>query len=359
MTGPETLDTAAQVEAILFVAEEPLTVEELAEVLEVPKQSVEEELDRLGERLDGHGIELRRVGRGWRIYTRPAAAPHLERFSRASATRLSAAALEVLAVVAYRQPVTRAQMTHIRGVDSESAVRTLERHGLIEEAGRLPLPGNPAVYRTTPTFLEKLGMRALDELPPLGGPCSPGRCGRSARGDLPLRGVNVDDGPDPPRLQEAPDPPRLQKVIAASGMTRAATPRSGYGAAGSRWMAATARLGDRADPETAAVTVDGVPLPVRPGLVTYLLNKPAGVVSTSADPQGRPTVVGLGPHRAQGVPGGEARRRLGGSAPAHERRRAGQPGHPSALRDHQDLQPDGGGPSRRGDAPAAWSKASN
>ncbi len=167
MTGPETLDTAAQVEAILFVAEEPLTVEELAEVLEVPKQSVEEELDRLGERLDGHGIELRRVGRGWRIYTRPAAAPHLERFSRASATRLSAAALEVLAVVAYRQPVTRAQMTHIRGVDSESAVRTLERHGLIEEAGRLPLPGNPAVYRTTPTFLEKLGMRALDELPPL------------------------------------------------------------------------------------------------------------------------------------------------------------------------------------------------
>ena len=84
---------------------------------------------------------------------------------RAVATRLSPAALEVMAVVAYRQPVTRAQIAHVRGVDSESAVRTLERHGLVEEAGRLPLPGNPAVYRTTPTFLEKLGLRSLDELP--------------------------------------------------------------------------------------------------------------------------------------------------------------------------------------------------
>ena len=167
LTGEETLDTAAQVEAILFVAEEPLTVEELAEVLEVPRQTIEVELERVAQRLGGHGIELRRVGRGWRIYTRPGAAPHLERFSRASATRLSPAALEVLAVVAYRQPVTRAQITHIRGVDSESALRTLERHGLIEEAGRLPLPGSPAVYRTTPTFLEKLGMRSLDDLPPL------------------------------------------------------------------------------------------------------------------------------------------------------------------------------------------------
>ena len=163
----DVLDTAAQVEAILFVAEEPLTVEELAELLEVPRQKVEEELQLLARRLDGHGIGLRQVGRGFRIYTRPGAAAYLERFSRAVATRLSPAALEVLAVVAYRQPVTRAQIAHVRGVDSESAVRTLERHGLVEEAGRLPLPGNPAVYRTTPTFLEKLGLRSLDELPPL------------------------------------------------------------------------------------------------------------------------------------------------------------------------------------------------
>ena len=120
--------------------------------------------------------------------------------------------------------------------------------------------------------------------------------------------MSVPPGPEPSRFQNAPEAPRLQKVIAASGVAsrRAAEEwiREGRVQVGGR----TARLGDRADPETASVTVDGVPLPVRPGLVTYLLNKPAGVVSTSVDPQGRPTVVGL-------VPPSPRYSRWGGSTP--------------------------------------------
>jgi segregation and condensation protein B len=161
------LDRPALLEAILFVSEEPVPLEELAEVLELAQSEVREALAELEARLAARGIELRQVGPGWRLYTRPEAAPFLERFARATAARLSPAALEVLSVVAYRQPVSRAQIAHVRGVDSDSAVRTLERHGLIEEAGRLPLPGNPAVYRTTVAFLEKLGLGSLQDLPPL------------------------------------------------------------------------------------------------------------------------------------------------------------------------------------------------
>jgi segregation and condensation protein B len=111
---------------------------------------------------------VRRAAGGWRLFSRAEAYPYLERFSAsATAKRVSAAALEVLAVVAYRQPVSRSQITAIRGVDSDSAIRSLERMGLIEEAGRLSLPGNPAVYRTSDLFLERLGIDRLEDLPPL------------------------------------------------------------------------------------------------------------------------------------------------------------------------------------------------
>lgn len=157
-------------EAILFVAEEPVPVEELAEVLELPVGTVESELESMAAELSaaGRGITLRKVGAGWRLYSHPESYPYLERFAAsATAMRLSNAALEVLAVVAYRQPVSRSQIAEIRGVDSDSAARTLTRLGLIEEKGRLPLPGAPAVYGTTPLLLEKLGVQSLDELPPL------------------------------------------------------------------------------------------------------------------------------------------------------------------------------------------------
>lgn len=165
-----TLSPRAALEAILFVTEAPIPLEELAEVLELPPATVREHLDTLARDLVQResGLVLRSVAGGWRLYSHPEAYPYLERFSAsATARRLSPAALEALAVVAYRQPVARSQISEIRGVDSDSAVRTLERLGLIEETARLALPGNPALYGTTSLFLEKMGLNELGELPPL------------------------------------------------------------------------------------------------------------------------------------------------------------------------------------------------
>ena len=164
------MNTRAALQAILFVTESPVPIEELAEVLELPREQVQEELEGLAAEMSarGSGLTLRQAGGGWRLYSHPDAYPYLERFaSSATARRISGAALEVLAVIASRQPVSRGQIGEIRGVDSDSAIRTLERMGLVEEAGRLPGPGNPAVYRTTALFLEKLGVNRLEDLPPL------------------------------------------------------------------------------------------------------------------------------------------------------------------------------------------------
>jgi len=160
----------AALEAVLFVTEHPVPTGELAEVLEVSTGAVEELLAELGEELAAResGLVLREVAGGWRLYSHPDAYPYLERFtSTATSRKMSAAALETLAVVAYRQPVSRSQISEIRGVDSDSSVRTLERLGLIEETARLSIPGNPAVYSTSDVFLEKLGLGDLSELPPL------------------------------------------------------------------------------------------------------------------------------------------------------------------------------------------------
>lgn len=164
------MEPKAALEAVLFVTEAPVPLHELAEVLEETPESVEALLAALSADLEerASGLTVRSSGGGWRLYTRPEAYPFLERFSTsATSRRLSSAALEVLAVVAYRQPVTRNHLTEIRGVDSDSSLRTLHRLGLIEEAGRLSIPGNPATYRTTPLFLEKLGIDSLADLPPL------------------------------------------------------------------------------------------------------------------------------------------------------------------------------------------------
>jgi len=164
------IEPRAILEAILFVAETPVRTEELAEVLELPTSRVEEELDAFGRHLEaeGRGIVLRHVAGGWRLYTVPAARPYLERFAATErVVRLSKAALETLAVVAYRQPVSRGQIAEIRGVDSDRALRTLERRGLVTELGRDPGPGQAILYGTTELFLEKLGISSLEELPPL------------------------------------------------------------------------------------------------------------------------------------------------------------------------------------------------
>jgi segregation and condensation protein B len=164
------MELRALIEAMLFVAEDPIPATEIAEVVEEPLADVLEELVAFGADLEGggRGLVLRELAGGWRLFTHPEARPYLERFAATDrVARLSKAALETLAVVAYRQPVSRGQVAEIRGVDSERALRTLERRGLIAEIGTAPGPGQALLYGTTPLLLEKLGLRALDELPPL------------------------------------------------------------------------------------------------------------------------------------------------------------------------------------------------
>ncbi|MEX1249080.1 MAG: SMC-Scp complex subunit ScpB [Acidimicrobiia bacterium] len=164
------VNARSAIESILFVTESPVPTNELAEILEIPAEEVEFVIGELQSEMEerASGLVVRSTAGGWRLYSHPETYPYLERFSStATARKLSAAAIETLAVVAYRQPVARSQIAEIRGVDSDSAVRTLERLGFIEEVDRLSLPGNPAIYGTTTLFLEKLGLNSVSELPPL------------------------------------------------------------------------------------------------------------------------------------------------------------------------------------------------
>ncbi|WP_370324972.1 SMC-Scp complex subunit ScpB [Euzebya sp.] len=157
-------------EAILLVVDEPVDVETLAQVLEVAADEVEDGLLALATEYveQGRGFVLRRVGGGWRMYTDPGAAAYVERFVlHGRSGRLSQAALETLAIIAYKQPVTRAAISEIRGVDADAGVRNLVSRGLVEEVGREETPGQPLLYGTTSAFLEKLGVDGLDELPAL------------------------------------------------------------------------------------------------------------------------------------------------------------------------------------------------
>jgi segregation and condensation protein B len=160
---------AALLEAVLMVAEEPVPAAVLAERLDWPVPEVETTLRELatGYRADGRGFDLREVGGGWRFYTAAECAPYVEQFVLAGQTaRLSQAALETLAIVAYQQPVTRGRIAAVRGVNVDGVVRTLLTRRLIEEAGP-EVEGGALTYRTTNYFLERMGLRDLSELPPL------------------------------------------------------------------------------------------------------------------------------------------------------------------------------------------------
>ncbi|MCW2607651.1 MAG: scpB [Frankiales bacterium] len=156
-------------EAVLLVADEPVRLPVLAEVLQAAPAAVEEALRGLVAELDaqGRGWELREVAGGWRVYTRADCAEVVERFLRdGQQARLTQAALETLAVVAYRQPVTRSRISAVRGVNVDGVVRTLLARGLLVEAGA-EVGSGATTYRTTPLLLEKLGLQSLDELPSL------------------------------------------------------------------------------------------------------------------------------------------------------------------------------------------------
>ena len=160
------------VEAILLVADEPVPAGLIGEVLERPRAEVEGLLEQLASEYaaEDRGFVLRPAAGGWRLYTSPDCAPWLERFvSRNPAPRLTAASLEVLAIVAYRQPISRAQISEIRGVDSDGVVKTLLQRDLICEAGHEHGPGNPALFSVSSQFLEKMGLDTLADLPPVAG----------------------------------------------------------------------------------------------------------------------------------------------------------------------------------------------
>ncbi|MFI6133329.1 SMC-Scp complex subunit ScpB [Micromonospora sp. NPDC051141] len=156
-------------EAILLVVDQPVSELVLAEVLEQAPERVGAMLDEIaaGYTSAGHGFELRRAAGGWRLYTRPEYATYVERFVLdGQSVRLTQAALETLAVVAYRQPVTRSRISAIRGVNCDGVLRTLVGRGLVEECGTEADSG-AFLYRTTTMFLEKLGLNSVDDLPPL------------------------------------------------------------------------------------------------------------------------------------------------------------------------------------------------
>ncbi|MDA8355199.1 MAG: SMC-Scp complex subunit ScpB [Actinomycetota bacterium] len=157
-------------EAILLVAVEPVPAGLLAELLEEPIDRVDGVLDALAATyVEGRrGFALVRIAGGVRLQTSPDQHPYVERFAnRGVSHRLSTAALETLAIVAYRQPVSRAQIGALRGVNVESVVRLLEQRGYIEVVGRADGPGQPVLYGTTELFLERLGLPSLEHLPPV------------------------------------------------------------------------------------------------------------------------------------------------------------------------------------------------
>ena len=166
----ENIEARQAVEAIVMVAEEPVPPGLMAQLIEIPTEQVEAICSQLAEeyRVQGRGFELVRVAGGYRYRSHPDTESYVKRFVvSGQSTRLSSAALETLAIVAYKQPLSRAQVSAIRGVNAEGAMRTLKQRGLVYEVGRDPGPGNARLFATTPSFLERLGLDAIDELPPL------------------------------------------------------------------------------------------------------------------------------------------------------------------------------------------------
>ena len=158
------------IEAVLLVAHDPVEPELLAQLLEQPVASVAQWCEELRAEYsrDHRGFELARVAGGYRYQTHPDLTPYVERFVlHDQKARLSGAALETLAIVAYKQPISRAQVASIRGVDPDGVIRTLQARGYIDEVGRDEGPGQAILFGTTQQFLEKLGLDSLDDLPPI------------------------------------------------------------------------------------------------------------------------------------------------------------------------------------------------
>ena len=170
MSDDPNRETRQAMEAILFVSDEPMSSAVLAQAVERGRRDVEATLGELQAEYEARqaGIVLREVAGGWRLMTNPDAAPYVEQFVLSSRhARLTKASLETLAVVAYKQPVTRHQVSSIRGVNSDGVLRALTERGLVSEVGRDDGPGRAVLYGTTGEFLERLGLASLADLPPV------------------------------------------------------------------------------------------------------------------------------------------------------------------------------------------------
>jgi segregation and condensation protein B len=167
--SPAVNDLEAFFEALLFVAERPLTLTELAEQALVPRMQAEGALEALGSDLEsgGRGLRLQRLGDEYQLVTAPEVGERLAGYAAREVARVTPAALEALAIIAYRQPCTRSEVDRVRGVDSDYVIRSLLHRRLIAELGRRDTPGRPILYGTTFTFLERFGLTSLDELPAL------------------------------------------------------------------------------------------------------------------------------------------------------------------------------------------------
>ena len=309
-------------EALLLLAAEPMSVTDLAQAVAVPEAEVAEALVELAAFYDetGRGFELRELGGGWRYYTRDEYADLVTAYVlEGQQSKLSVAALETLAVIAYRQPISRGRVSAIRGVNVDGVIRTLLARGLIEEAGH-DVESGAVVFATTSYFLERMGLRTLDELPPLaphlpgveeleaelgqlaevtrGRPVEAGRAGsRRPLVRIPEGGevgetgpVNESDDIQPEHVEGQ----RLQKVLAAAGLAsrRASEVLISEGRVEVNGRVVTEQ-GRRVDPDSDVIRVDGSRIPPPRRHLYLVLNKPRGVVSTLDDPQGRRTVNDL------------------------------------------------------------------
>ncbi len=164
----QAVDLEARLEALLFVSAGPVAPARLAEVLGCSTGEVEEGLRQLEAHLARRGLRVQHHGTGLQLTTSPLVAADIERYLNLESTvHLTRAALEALAIIAYKQPVTRPQIDSIRGVNSETSLHTLLRYGLIEETGRGEGPGRPILYATTQDFMQQFGLSNLAELPPI------------------------------------------------------------------------------------------------------------------------------------------------------------------------------------------------
>jgi segregation and condensation protein B len=213
-------EQAAGLEALLFLAEEPQDVLALGEVLDLAPEAVDAACQGLAvrHRRDRRGTEVRRAAGGWRMYSSALARPVLERWALSGRSgRLTQAALETLAVIAYKQPISRSDIGEVRGVNADGAVRSLVARGFVTEVGRDDGPGQAVLYGTTVTFLERLGLDHVDDLPPM-----------------------TDFLPE----HQAPDEPELSRLKEVRAKLAAGGELPGPGSAEDTRAAATRRFGD-------------------------------------------------------------------------------------------------------------------